>query len=476
MSLLGIKLRGSREVGAGKAYNGKLKTRDKLRGLPRGPIDRWEESMMAKVLGGQNQDDDLQMGGVMRWRKNILDEYNGNEDDSVFNQGGQKMFRFQPVITPKVDRRGKPRWEESNLVENGGIGGGMYPGDKSKKIKSYPKLTLDEEKIEDRDYDYLNERESKKKNMGHVPKQLKVPVNEFDDKYNKDQNQVDRNSRDRRGKVNNDNFQIRSNRQVGKNIESPLQKENGLNERKDSPIAIEGQIRRKYKLEHIQERNKVFAQGQPNEILKNDNFPKFQQNDLKPPGAQQSRLLDVVIMKNKAPDQEPNANVGRISKKSKFSARGDQIGIRQSLGNMNAKQNDIKVAPHGNIIHNQADQQNQNRENKFGRLGQSIFNSDNQGRLAQNNDQLRRVQRDAYDPERGLSKKENQINFGKDQFRQEQQIRDFGNKHENKQDFERRIDTQDQNMRNINEGRNLEGNYRNQGMIETLKERKKKGI
>ena len=481
--ILDTKLSSDAGVGAGKPYHGKVKSHDKSRVLPRGPVDRWEENMMANVLGGQNHDDDLELGR-MRRRKNILDEYNGNEDDSVFNQGGQHMFRFQPVVTPRVDRRGKSRWPESNLVKEGGVGGGVYPEEKLKKTKkSYPKLALDDNKIEDGEYDYLNERDSKI--LASKPKPLKILEHGLDVEKDKDRgiNRFGNFLRDRKEKHPNNNFQIKSDRQFGKNVESPLQKKAVQNERHNSPVGVGGQIRRKQELQPFHGRKQGPVLDEPDDFPEHKNFPQFQEEELEL--QKQKKLLDA--LKNKYyQDREPNTGVddqeqivdrgafhqgaNAMSEKSKYDQRGNQIGMHQGLGNMDPKDRDVKVAPRGPLIQEQGDQKNSDR-GKLGQLGQGQINSQNRGRLLEEGDQLRRVHRDTSFQRKALPEYKNQL-----RIREEQKISDLQQKNEINQEFVPRMNNQDKLIRNINRDDNMEGTYQNQDRKIKLKERKKKGI
>ena len=220
----------------------KPKPKEKPRELPRGPVDKWEELHMANILGVPQDYEDMRVQRKSKKIKTILDEEGENEDDSVFERGGH-MFKFQPVAPIKVERKNKRRRNEFIPVARGGVGGGNYP---EQKLKRTENEQFDGRKeFGDMEYqgdDYINPEESKR-NIKRYQQQGADDLvrNEGGHKFNPNDRQVPKKKEVR------DNLQALKDRRMGKDIESPLQR--NVRVKESGPLGVNGKKNKEQQFE-----------------------------------------------------------------------------------------------------------------------------------------------------------------------------------------------------------------------------------
>ena len=249
---------------------------------------------MAKILGVPQDNEDVKVQRKSSKMKTILDEEGENEDDSVFERGGHK-FKFQPVVPLKVERKNKRRRNEFLPVAKGGVGGGNYPEQKPKRTENkqlYVRKEFGDDRIEYGD-DYINPEESKRNAKRHQQQRADALVhNEGGQKIHPNERQIP--------KEREVDLQIRGNpqalkeRRLGKDIESPLQR--NMRVKESGPLGVDG--KKKKELQFERNREQMF----PAKPRKEPHFGKPLENfdELRPVGDQllkkksEPRLLDVL--------------------------------------------------------------------------------------------------------------------------------------------------------------------------------------
>ena len=238
---------------------------------------------MANILGVPQDNEDMRVQRKSRKRKTILDEEGENEDDSVFERGGH-MFKFQPVVPVKVERKNKRRRTEFLPVTNGGVGGGNYPVEIPKRTESkhfYPRKEFGDDRMEYHGDDYINPEESKRNVKRHQQQRADGLVHNEDLPKDKEV-QI-------RG-----NLQAPKDRRMGQDIESPLQR--NMRAKENGPMGVNGKKNKTKQLER--NREQVFARKSKKEPSFGTPFENVGElppvGDHLPKQESETRLLDVL--------------------------------------------------------------------------------------------------------------------------------------------------------------------------------------